>query len=235
MACMIHILDDTALVLSADPLPFEAQNAAHIDVFWEQAFAANPHLWNGVFYMFSDVRIENNVLCGNAHRTDFATFLYWRDHRRDKAVTHITGTTLPVTADNILLAIKMSKHTANAGRIYFPSGSFDNDDLVRGEFDVVRNFSREMAEEIGLEVRPEWLHGPFVASQMDDIWEVTRVMKLPMDFDAIEKHWQRHRAAGGDDEIECLVPIASSLHAPKEMPLFAQELSRYYFENYKPA
>lgn len=226
---MIHEIEITSLKVVDRPLPFEEENKERIDVFWQQAFAANQRLWNGRFFMFSDVVMENGVLHAKAHLTDFATFLFWRAHGRCASTTHITGTTFPVLADKSLLAIEMSRHTANAGRVYFPAGSFDMADIVDGNLDPVRNFTREMNEEIGIEIETDWLSGPLIIAQADNALHVTRKMNMPMNFEEIERHWQRHRDEGGDDEVAALVHIQSAGHIHSQMPTYAQELCNYHF------
>lgn len=198
--------------------------------YWNSVMHGNNRLWNGVFYMFTDVKIENSVLFARGHKTDFATFLYWRDHGRSDQLTHITGTTFPQFADGALLAIKMADHTANAGKIYFPAGAFDGDDIVDGSFDVTINIRRELQEEIGLDMQESWISGPLLASNDHNAFHIAQPMLLPVGFEQLQNHWIKHRAHGGDDEIERLVPICHRDDIPLEMPPYATALCHYHFD-----
>jgi 8-oxo-dGTP pyrophosphatase MutT (NUDIX family) len=53
-------------------------------------------------------------------------------------------------ADGAFLLGVMAPHTANAGKIYFPSGTPDPSDLVGTAVDFDRSVWREVAEETGL-------------------------------------------------------------------------------------
>lgn len=228
---MIHLITDHKLTVTSEPLPYEEAHKPLIDVFWEQAYALNPRLWNGLFFMFSDVRIENGCLYAQAHRTDFATFLYWRENGCDGAAKHMTATTFPVLKDGSLLAVRMSQHTANAGRIYFPAGSFDQPDIVRNQLDPIVSMKREMAEETGITVDETWFDGPLLVVENDHSFFVTRKAKLPYHFADVEKIWRKHQKNGGDDEICGLVQIESTGHIPDVMPRYAVELCNHHFGN----
>ncbi|QKV17281.1 NUDIX hydrolase [Oricola thermophila] len=227
----IHRLESVRLVAGEGAPAFAVENRNDIERYWQAAVSANPRLWNGPFFMFEDVRIEGGVLTGTGRPTDFATFLYWRDNGRPDCVVHITGTSLPVLADGALLAVRMAAHTANAGQVYFPAGSFDAADMQGGRFDVTGNISRELVEETGLEFREADAEAQHVAVCATGAIHVARRNRLPFDFEAARGRLERHQAETGDDEIESAVAIRPGGDAIGLLKPYARALAMWHFEN----
>src|SRR5262249_42027200 len=104
--------------------------------------------------------------------TDFASFMAWRDWGfPDQSVANCFAMGAIRTADGAYLLGVMGGHTVNAGKIYFPAGTPEPDDVAGGAVDLAGNIAREVLEETGLpgadlRVEPGWsavLAGPRIA------------------------------------------------------------------------
>src|SRR5216110_854627 len=68
---------------------------------------------------------------------DFADVLAWRDWGfPDRSVFNGFGMGALRCSDDAFVLGEMGHHTANAGRIYFPSGTPDPDDIRNGAIDI---------------------------------------------------------------------------------------------------
>lgn len=135
------------------PLATEPTRRATILDHFAGVTAQNPKLWNGSFFLFEDIRIADDSFVARARPTDFATFLLWRaEGFPANGHTHVFPVAAVTTADDRLLVGVMGRATANAGLVYPPSGSFDDDDRVGGRLDPVANMLRELGEEAGIDV-----------------------------------------------------------------------------------
>lgn len=135
------------------PHAYEAAHATEIASNWQREHAANPHLFNGTMVLLSALELTGTRLTGACHPVRYATMLYWRKNKGPNGVEHSFAFPALVSSDNALVAIRMGKHTANPGRIYFAAGSFEPSDFVDGQVDLHGNMSREVLEETGLDIR----------------------------------------------------------------------------------
>lgn len=139
--------------LDPDPHPFETENARAIAENWRDECARKPALFDGTMVLLSRLRLAGNVLTGRCHAVRYATMLYWRRNTHDPGVEHSFAFPALVSRDNLLVAVRMGRHTANAGKVYFAAGSFEPTDFVDGQVDLHGNMTREVMEETGLDIR----------------------------------------------------------------------------------
>ena len=108
-------------------------------------------MWNGRVLLGRNPVFAGARLSASYFETDFASFLAWRDWGfPDKDVFNGFGMGALRCADGAFVLGEMGQHTSNAGRIYFPSGTPDLDDIRDGAVDISGSVARELEEETGL-------------------------------------------------------------------------------------
>ncbi|BBF91397.1 NUDIX hydrolase [Blastochloris tepida] len=158
-------------VVAAD-WPMARARRSEIDAHFARLKRDRPKLWNGKVLVARDVELVGDRLTGHAFETDFASFQWWLGTGfPDPAIRNIFGMAVVRGADGGFLLGVMGGHTANAGSVYFPSGTPDPGDISGGRLDLAGSVVRELKEETGLEAaafvaEPGWtvvLDGPRVA------------------------------------------------------------------------
>jgi hypothetical protein len=139
--------------------PFADERRAEIDAHFARLRAAKPQMWNGRVLILRRGDIFDGVLSGAYSEVDFASFIAWRDWGfPDTSVRNCFPMAALRSSDGAFLLGVMGAHTANAGRIYFASGTPDPNDIVGDAVDLERSVMRELTEETGLsaaDVQPE--------------------------------------------------------------------------------
>jgi 8-oxo-dGTP pyrophosphatase MutT (NUDIX family) len=143
----------TQLELSVEPWswPFADQRRDDIDAHFALRRREKPQLWNGRVLLGRHPVFTGDCLRAGYFETDFASFLAWRDWGfPDQSVFNGFGMGALRSSDGAFLLGEMGDHTANAGRIYFPAGTPDPDDVKLGALDIAGSIAREIEEETGL-------------------------------------------------------------------------------------
>jgi 8-oxo-dGTP pyrophosphatase MutT (NUDIX family) len=143
----------TTLDLKLEPFawPFAHERRAEIDAHFAAQQRQKPKIWNGRVLLARKPVFEDRRFATSYFETDFASFLAWRDWGfPDKDVFNGFGMGALRCADGAFVMGEMAGHTANAGRVYFPAGTPDLDDIDGGMVDIVGSVTREVEEETGL-------------------------------------------------------------------------------------
>jgi 8-oxo-dGTP pyrophosphatase MutT (NUDIX family) len=147
----IHRVTQLDLKYSAWTWPFAAERRADIDAHFARRQAEKPKLWNGRVLLGRNPVFSDDRFSADYFQADFASFLAWRDWGfPDNSVFNGFGMGALRGSDGAFVLGEMAGHTANAGRIYFPSGTPDLDDLREGKVDIPGSVAREVEEETGL-------------------------------------------------------------------------------------
>ena len=147
----LHRVNQLELSVRSVPWAFAAERRAEIDAHFARIRAAKPEVWNGRVLLCRNPRADGEVYRADYFETDFASFLAWRDWGfPDQSVFNGFGAGALRAADGAFVLGRMSPHTANAGRVYFPAGTPDPHDVVGDAIDLAASVARETEEEVGL-------------------------------------------------------------------------------------
>jgi len=151
MSLQVIPIDRLAFAFEPRPWPFAEARRAEIDAHFAARRAQRPQIWNGRVVLASHYRIAGRDLAGACFETNFASFLAWRDWGfPDADAVNIFAMGALRSRDGAFLLGVMGPHTANAGRVYFPAGTPEPDDVAGGALDLAGSVVREVAEETGL-------------------------------------------------------------------------------------
>jgi 8-oxo-dGTP pyrophosphatase MutT (NUDIX family) len=168
------------------PWRFADERRPAIDAHFAALRRAKPALWNGRVLVLHHYELSDARLSGAYLETDFASFIAWRDWGwPDRGVHNCFALAALRAADGAFLLGVMAEHTANAGRIYFPGGTPDPDDVFDGMVDLGANVIRELAEETGLgtgdvAAEPGW-HAMFTGQRI----ALLKVLQSPLPAEAL--------------------------------------------------
>jgi 8-oxo-dGTP pyrophosphatase MutT (NUDIX family) len=152
------------LAVTSAPWPFADERRDEIGEHFAKVREAKPEVWNGRVLLCRNPRADGEVYRADYFETDFASFLAWRDWGfPDTAVFNGFGAGALRSADGAFVLGRMAPHTANAGRVYFPAGTPDPNDVAGDRIDLAASVTRETEEEVGL------TPADYVA---DDVWTI---------------------------------------------------------------
>lgn len=147
---VIHRVATLELPVQAWSWPFADERRAAIDAHFAGRQREKP-IWNGRVLLGRNPVFAGDCFRASYFETDFASFLAWRDWGfPDHSVFNGFGMGALRCADGAFVLGEMAQHTANAGRVYFPSGTPDLDDIRGGAVDMAGSVIREAEEETGL-------------------------------------------------------------------------------------
>jgi len=151
---------------------FADERRSEIGAHFAALRVKTPALWNGRILLGRKPVFERGCFRAEYFETDFASFLAWRDWGfSDGSVFNGFGMGALRSSDGLFVLGEMDANTANAGRIYFPSGTPDPSDVRDGALDIAGSILREVKEETGLSpsgyrADPGWycvVAGPLIA------------------------------------------------------------------------
>lgn len=212
--------------------PWAEQNRDAIAANWRRRVADKPKMFNGRVMLLKDALFESNRCRITFFETDYADFIAWIDGGYpDRSVANAFAMGALRGSDGAYLCGVMAGQTVNAGRVYFPAGTPDRDDLrPDGTVDLASSLTRELIEETGLSetsfhVEDEWIiveQGPVVA--------LLRLVTLPMSAEEGARMIRAAIAAQAEPELADVRVIRDARDIdPQRMPLFLQSFFGWAF------
>lgn len=196
------------LRLDLEPWLYALQNAAAIEAHWQASLATHPHYFNGTVHLARDYTISDGRLTARFLRTDFKSYLHWREHGYQAAGTYDAfGSAILRSLEGHILLGRQHKGI-NAGRIYLPGGFIDTRDVTSAStIDIAASITREIAEEThldlaGLTIQPGFLivrDGPLLAICME--------LRAPQPACALRAEILASLAADSDPELAGIVIV----------------------------
>jgi 8-oxo-dGTP pyrophosphatase MutT (NUDIX family) len=218
---VIHRVTSLDLPVEKWSWPFAETRSAEISAHFAAKRRAKPKMWNGRVLMGRNPVFAGARLSASYFETDFASFLAWRDWGYpDKDVFNGFGMGALRCADGAFVLGEMGQHTSTAGRIYFPSGTPDLDDISHGAVDISGSVARELEEETGLapdqyRSEPDW-HCVFTGPAMAMI----RILHVDMTGDALRARIEANLALQQLPELAAIHLVRGTRDLTAAMPGF---------------
>ena len=229
---VIHRVTALDLKLEQRAWPFEHERRAEIDAHFAEKQHEKPGLWNGRVLLGRNPAFSGGRLTAGYFETNFATFLAWRDWGfPDREVFNGFGMGALRASDGAFVLGEMSSHTANAGRVYFPSGTPDPNDIADGAVDIPGSVTRELEEETGLteadyDASPEWdcvVAGRALA--------IIRLLSVAMPGEALKARIEANLSRQTRPELSAIHLVRGTSDFRASMPGFVTAYLEYQFGN----
>jgi 8-oxo-dGTP pyrophosphatase MutT (NUDIX family) len=199
---------------------FAEERRADIEAHFAVQQREKP-IWNGRILLARDPDFSADRFSAGYFETDFASFLAWRDWGcPDKDVFNGFGMGALRCSDGAFILGEMGQHTANAGRIYFPSGTPDLDDIREGAVDMSGSVTREVEEETGLtpadyRASPHWdcvVSGAAIA--------MIRILHVDVSGEALRARIEANLARQEQPELSAIHLVHDTRDLTAAMPRF---------------
>jgi 8-oxo-dGTP pyrophosphatase MutT (NUDIX family) len=214
-------LDRLALGYAPYHWPFAAARRDEIAAHFAKCRKSATAMWNGRMLLMRDHMIADATLRGSFFPTDYADFLAWRDWDcPDRAVINCFAMGALRTGDGAYLMGVMGDRTASPGRIYFPAGTPDLDDVHDDAVDLLGNVMREIAEETGLTPEEYIVADGWTAVLAGPRMALMKPIEVPRPADELQREMRRHLASESAPELSDIRIVRSARDFDPMMPEF---------------
>jgi len=217
----IHRVETLDLSVTHFAWPFAQARAAEIAAHFAEKQREKPKLWNGRILLGRSPSFDGTHFAADYFEAEFASMLAWRDWGfPDREVFNGFGMGALRCADGAFVLGEMGAHTSNAGRIYFPAGTPDLDDVSDDRLDIAGSIVREIEEETGLtpadyRAAPHWdcvVSGAAIA--------LMRTLELDLPGEEVRATIEANLAKQEHPELAAVHLVRSRSDLKSTMPLF---------------
>lgn len=205
---------------------YAEQHGDDIDAHWQRRRAESPMLFNGVIHLLTRCVIVGGRLGADFVRTDFKSFLLWRETGHPEAgVRDCFGSALILSRDGQVLLGRQRAGQVNSGLLYPPSGFIDPADIGGdGVIDIAANVAREVGEETGLDPAAlTWDEGFLVAFSGAQV-AIARTARSKRDACSLREQVLAYLAGEEKPELVDVRMVRSLADAGGDMPAYARVL-----------
>ena len=213
----------TTLDLDVQPWswPFAETRRDEISAHFAAKQAEKPQLWNGRILLGRNPAFSGGRFSASYFEADFASFLAWRDWGfADKSVFNGFGMGALRSNDGAFVLGEMGRHTSNAGRIYFPSGTPDPDDISGGAVDISGSVVREVAEETGLTAADYRADAHWDCVVSGAAVAMIRILNVDMPGEALRQRIEANLARKREPELSAIHLVRDVGDLTAAMPRF---------------
>jgi len=227
----IHRIATLELRVKPYAWPFATERREEIDAHFAGKRREKPEIWNGRVLLGRNAVRSGDHLKADFFETDFASFLAWRDWGfPDREVFNGFGMGALQSSDGAFLLGEMNGHTANAGRIYFPAGTPDPDDVRDGAVDIAGSVVRELAEETGLGESDYIKDGVWTCVFIGASIAMIRILRVAMTGEALQARVEAYLAGEAKPELRAVHLVRSTSELLPAMPRFVSAFLEAQFE-----
>lgn len=218
---VIHRVSTLDLAVEAWAWPFAQARRAEIDAYFADRQRERPAMWNGRVLLGRNPVVAGDRFISGYFETDFASFLAWRDWGfPDSTVFNGFGMGALRCADGAFVLGEMGQHTSTAGRIYFPSGTPDLDDIRDGKVDISGSIARELEEETGLVPGDYRSEADWHCVSTGHAVAMIRILHVDMPGDALRGRIEGNLALQRSPELSAIHLVRGTRDLNSAMPRF---------------
>lgn len=217
---IIHRVTTLDLGFARSPWPFANERCADIEAHFAVKKREKP-IWNGRILLGRDPEFSAERFSARYFDADFASFLAWRDWGfPDASVFNGFGMGALRCSDGTFVLGEMAGHTANAGRIYFPSGTPDLGDLRGEAVDIAGSIAREVEEETGLKPSEYRACGHWDCVVSGAVIAMIRILDVDLTGEALRARIEANLARQCQPELSAIHLVRERRDLTMAMPRF---------------